>query len=94
MGGAAGLLLGVWTALLRHYRRLARHRLHGGDPRPPRPILLSLAVTALLLGPLALSISRLADPVAPSGPYLEPEPDPAAVESVILLLGDAGDARW
>jgi hypothetical protein len=32
--------------------------------------------------------------VAPSAAQLEPEPDPTTVESVVLLVGDAGEARW
>jgi hypothetical protein len=94
IGGALGLLLGVSVALLRHYQRRRRHLLEGGDPHPPRPILLSLGVTALLLGPLVVVIARVNEPTPPSAPYLEPLPDSSEVESVILLLGDAGAARW
>jgi hypothetical protein len=93
MGAAAGVLAGAWTALFRFYRRRRRHLDLGLDPHPPRPIVASLLLTALLLGPLVLLVARVSDPSPPEAAHVEPEPDSSAVESVILLIGDAGDAR-
>jgi hypothetical protein len=47
----------------------------------------------VLLGPLLVLAAGATAPEPPSESHLEPEPDSSAVESVILLLGDAGEAR-
>jgi hypothetical protein len=93
MGAAVGVLGGAWTALFRFYRRRRRHLDQGLDPHPPRPILASILLTALLLGPLVLLIARVADPAPPQAAHVEPEPDSSVVEAVILVIGDAGNAR-
>jgi hypothetical protein len=90
MGGALGLLLGVWVPLLRHFRRRRRALEEGWELGPRRPLFVALLVTALFLGPLVVLVLGAAAPVAPSEPRVEPMPDPAEVESVILLAGDAG----
>ena len=93
IGAALGVVGGVWITLLRFYRRRRRHRIEGGDPHPSRPIVASLLLTALLLGPLVLLVARVADPKPPQATHVEPEPDSTSVETVILLLGDAGEVR-
>jgi 3',5'-cyclic AMP phosphodiesterase CpdA len=50
-------------------------------------------MTVLFLFPVLIGVAWLRSPEAPATAYLEPEPDPALIESVILMLGDAGEAR-
>ena len=94
MGAALGLVLGVWVPLLRHFRRRQRALEGGWELGKRRPLLVSLVITAALLAPLAVLAARGGAPAPPCSERIEPEPDPADVESVILLLGDAGDARF
>lgn len=93
MGGAFGLLLGVWVPLLRHFRRRRRALEEGWELGPRRPLFLSLVLTAFFLGPLVVLVVGALAPEPPSAPRVASEPDSSDVESVILLLGDAGLAR-
>jgi hypothetical protein len=93
MGGAAGLLLGVWTALLRHFRRRRRALEEGWELGPRRPVFAALVITIAFLGPLAVLGLGAAAPDPPSAERVEPEPDSVRVESVIFVLGDGGNAR-
>jgi hypothetical protein len=93
MGAAAGLLLGVSVALLRHYRRRRRALEEGWELGPRRPIFAALLITAAFLGPLVGLGARASVPDPPSAPRVTAEPDASQVESVVFLLGDGGNAR-
>jgi hypothetical protein len=93
MGGAGGLALGVWVALLRHFRRRRRALEEGWELGPRRPVFVATLITAAFLGPLAAMLAHAREPDPPTESRVVPEPDPSAVESVVLLLGDGGNAR-
>jgi len=93
MGGAAGLVLGVWVALLRHFRRRRRALEEGWELGPRRPVFMAVLITAAFLGPLVGFGASASDEDPPSAPHVEPEPDSSEVEAVVLLLGDGGNAR-
>jgi hypothetical protein len=93
MGAASGVVLGVWVPLLRHFRRRRRALEGGWELGPRRPLFFSVLFTASILGGLVVLAAGDAATDPPSAPHLEPEPDSTAVESVLLLLGDAGEAR-
>jgi len=60
----------------------------GWELGPRRPVFVATLITAAFLGPLAAMVAHAREPDPPTAPRVVPEPDPSAVESVVLLLGD------
>jgi hypothetical protein len=56
-------------------------------------VFVAVLITAAFLGPLAALAASATIPDPPRATRVAPEPDASEVESVVLLLGDGGNAR-